>query len=244
LGLWLDPTDSAFYTQASGQIEEWRDKSGSGRNWDQDTANNRPTLFTSSSDVQTATAATINGRQALFFDGVNDRLVATVTARDIVRNVPGATIFAVVVFPNAVNARHDMFAVQRGVNVIRLIVSTNTTGRWLLGVRRENETAAFLSSANNDISAGVAYVVAARVNFVGGGLTLRANGVQRITGTLNSSGGNSEDFDPSVANIGAFGATNFFPGNMGAVLAYRRALSDAEIQTVERGLAAAWGITL
>jgi hypothetical protein len=244
LGLWLDPTNSASYTQASGQIEEWRDKSGNSRDWSQATANNRPTLFTSSSDVQTATAATINGRQALFFDGVNDRLDATATARDIVRNVPGVTIFAVVVFPSAVNARHDMFSVQRGNNALRLIVSTTTTARWQLGARRENETAFLGASANNTITAGVSYVVSARVDYIGGGVLLRANGVSRITGTLNSTGSNSEDFDPFQANIGSFGAGSFFPGNMGSVLAYRRALSDAEIQTVERGLAAAWGITL
>jgi hypothetical protein len=244
LALWLDPTDSTSYTQASGQIEEWRDKSGALRHYDQTTANNRPTLFTSSGDVQTATAAQINGRQAIFFDGVNDLLLGGEAARNIARNVPGLTIFCVLSFTNAPNGRQDIFAIQRAIGSVRFVLNTATSARWSVLVRRETETLLSLTSNNDAITAGVPYVVSVRADFVNLQVSLRANSASQITGTLFGSGGNSEDIDHNRAAIGQQAASLFFSGLLGTVLGYNRALSDLEVQAAERGLAAAWGITL
>jgi hypothetical protein len=61
IALWLDAADTSTVTLNSGFVSEWRDKTV-GSKFVQTTANNRP--------GQT----TINGRNALLFDGSNDTL--------------------------------------------------------------------------------------------------------------------------------------------------------------------------
>lgn len=72
---WYDSSDSSTYDESSGQVVAWRSKVGGTVNTlTQPTAASRPTLFTSSGDVQSSTRATVGGKQAFYFDGVNDRM--------------------------------------------------------------------------------------------------------------------------------------------------------------------------
>lgn len=66
LQLWLDATDSSTVTTVSGNVSEWRDKSGLGRSFAQTTANNRPALE----------ANVFGSLSALKFDGANDSLAS------------------------------------------------------------------------------------------------------------------------------------------------------------------------
>jgi len=65
LQLWLDANDAATITQASGAVSQWNDKSGNTRHFTQATGANQPITGT----------RTINGKNALDFDGTNDALV-------------------------------------------------------------------------------------------------------------------------------------------------------------------------
>jgi len=67
--LWLDASDTATITAASGSVSQWDDKSGNGRNVTQGTAAAQPTTG----------AATLNGLNVLSFDG-GDRLISSVTS--------------------------------------------------------------------------------------------------------------------------------------------------------------------
>lgn len=71
LDLWFDAADSATVTEAGGAgtgVSTWTNKSGlTGRNMTQTTPNNRP-LYT---------AAYLNGKQAVVFDGTDDLLPCT-----------------------------------------------------------------------------------------------------------------------------------------------------------------------
>lgn len=62
---WWDGADSSTLTLVSGVVSQWRDKSGNGFHMDQPTAADRPAL------------STINGVQALDFDGSNDCMLRT-----------------------------------------------------------------------------------------------------------------------------------------------------------------------
>lgn len=66
LQLWLDAADSSTITTSTG-VSEWRDKSLTGSVWAQTTGNNQPATGTQ----------TINGKNVLVFDGVNDSLSAS-----------------------------------------------------------------------------------------------------------------------------------------------------------------------
>jgi hypothetical protein len=67
IGYWLDATDALSITESSGSVSSWRDKSGNGLNFSQDTSNQRPILIL---DINT-------GKPFVRFDGVDDVLRTT-----------------------------------------------------------------------------------------------------------------------------------------------------------------------
>jgi len=67
LQLWLDAADTATITHSAGAVSQWNDKGPAARHHVQATATAKPTTGT----------RTINGRNALDFDGTSDRLTYT-----------------------------------------------------------------------------------------------------------------------------------------------------------------------
>jgi hypothetical protein len=63
----LDANDSSTITTSSGAVTQWVDKSANGYVFSQGTSTQRPTFGTN----------TINGRNVVTFDGVNDSLIST-----------------------------------------------------------------------------------------------------------------------------------------------------------------------
>jgi hypothetical protein len=234
---WYLATDSASYTESSGQISEWRDKSGAGNHLTQTTANNRPTLFESSSDTQNSTRAVINGRQALFFDGVNDRLLTTNT----VTSGQSRTVFAIAKrIDNSTTATVACF----GVTVVQGI------SRWLCRFGRSAELAVGGDSTttNQTVSSLLAWDTAHlscwSQNSSNRNLTYLLNNTSyAITG------------NPPVAQTSFAGLTvgalvagasiiQFMNGVIGELVIYDRELSVSERNTVTRGIAARWGIAV
>jgi hypothetical protein len=64
LALWLDAADASTITLNGSSVSQWNDKSGNNRHFSQSSATWQPAYWT----------AAINGRNALAFDGVNDRI--------------------------------------------------------------------------------------------------------------------------------------------------------------------------
>jgi hypothetical protein len=62
--LWLDAADAATITLNGSTVSQWNDKSGNSRNATQSTATSQPTY----------SIASVNGKNAITFDGVDDRL--------------------------------------------------------------------------------------------------------------------------------------------------------------------------
>ena len=239
LTLWLDAQDSATLVTTSGQVSQWTDKSGAGRTVNQTTANNRPTLFTSSGDAQTTTAATINGKQALFFDGVNDVLVQA--PRNLTRNIGGFTAFFVCEF-NAISGTPGLLF-HTGTNIRQsLYLNSN---EWNVATRRVGaDSLSSQSSSGGTVATGTPYLVRNTVDYQTAAIRLFANGTQRISATAGWGTGTSADEDMSTVNIGLHSAAGYLNGKIGAVLFYQRVLSDSEALAVERDLAGRWGITL
>jgi hypothetical protein len=231
LAIWLDALDEATYTESSGQITEWRSKAGTIK-FEQTTANNRPTLFESSSDVQGATQAVINNRQAFYFDGTNDQLVGSATNGD-----RQWTAFAA--------CRTDNTAATQGVfsrDPSNVVGPVSNRGPQFLrhssaGVM---QSLAFTDSTGPAATAGtLTSGVAAVINAVQTDSTLQAflNGVG---GTAVSATQNSSVTTPRVG--GVLPAAEFWKGTVGEILLYSRALTTAERQKVEGYLAWKWGM--
>jgi hypothetical protein len=243
LALWLDASATGGFTSTSGQVTQWTDLSGNARHFTQTTANNRPTLFTSASDAQTTTPATIGGKQAFFFDGVNDRLAGNVAARNIGRNVGGVSLFAVVQLTSAAANERFVYAALTPQSNYRhgLLFNTGLTIFRLLGQRLDADSAVTRSSASGFFSTGPIYVISALWNNTAATSLAMLNGTTVIASGAHGTAGSTSDTAASQVNIGFTGFGGFWAGLIGSVLIYDRALSDAERATVRSGLAAQWG---
>lgn len=233
LSIWMDALAASTYTESSGQITEWRSRVGSLK-FAQTTANNRPTLFESTSDVQGATAAVINGRQAFYFDGTNDLLIgsAQITGTQY-------TAFAV--------CRSDDVTASRGVFTRDSHNNTTTPTR---GPGFLHHTSAGVAQTFNhgDVVATVATAgtlssgVAAVLHCVQAASTLQMflNGVG---GTASAGSQNSSTTDVAIGcdRSGPF-VSRLWRGTVGEVLLYDRALSAAEQSSVYQHLRSKWGI--
>jgi hypothetical protein len=244
LALWFDATDPSSYTESSGQVSEFSSKGGVSGSLVQNTANNRPTLFTSSGNVQTATPATINGKQAFFYDGVNDRLntASNLGILNTLQDIAGASMFAVwqpTSFPSS--SWGTIYSVMRGPNAIRwdhaLLANGGLQQRVRDSVGNEN------TSSSPLFSLGASYATAAVVSYQNGTVTLLTPSGVIGTGSTSTSGVNSENAADFAHSIGAFnGSTLFFHGLIGEVLMYRRALPAPETQAVFGYLRRKWGV--
>jgi hypothetical protein len=225
LTVWYDTLTPSSYTEASGQISEWRSKVD-GTAVLQSTANNRPTLFESSSDVQGATRAEINGRQAFYFDGTNDNLESTAFYSG-----QQWTAFGVGK-PQSVSGTHGIFSRDQG--------SGDRGPQYLRhnnGVAEsigQSTSAAYVASAgtvtNNTPVILSALQTATQLrmfrNNTGG---TAVNGVQRATTN-------------SFLRVGRATSSGFWLGAIGEVLLWERALSATEQLAVYNYLKARWGL--
>jgi hypothetical protein len=234
---WYLATDSTSYTESSGRISEWRDKSGAGNHVTQTVSNNNmPTLFESSGDTQNTTRAVINGRQALFFDGVNDRLLTTNT----VTSGQSRTVFAVLQRTN--NSTTATVAAFGDT-------STASNQRWLCRVGRDAERAVGGDSvATNQLIGTVlawdtAHVSCWSQNSSTRNLTYLFDNVSyAITGNPPQQQSSFAGLIVGMLQISV--AIQFLNGRLGELVIYDRELSVSERDTVTRGIAKRWGITV
>lgn len=235
---WFDATDSTSYTEVSGQISEWRDKSGVANHITQSTANNRPTLFESSGNVQNATRSAVNGRQSVFFDGVNDLLSTTAT----VTSGQSRTVFAVARrTDNNTGVELGMFG----------STSSNTFTRWLIryGTGASAVIGGDAVATNQTLSAG------AQAGWTSAHISCwsQNSGTRNLSYFLNgaslSVASNPPNTQTSFAgfflgNGRSNTLFNHFSGHVGEVVIYDRELTAGERESVTRGLARKWGVSL
>ena len=233
---WYLATDSTSYTQSSGQISEWRDKSGSGNHVTQTTANNRPTLFESSGNVQGSTQSVINGRQSLFFDGVNDLLQTTNTVTSgqsrtvfaVARRTNNSTVVQLLMFGSTVSNGNVRWLAQYGAGASAAVGSDAiATNQTLSAGAPAGWTSAHISCwSQNGSNRNLSYFLN------GSSLAIAGNPPNAQTDFAGMYIGNGR----SVALF------NHFSGHLGEVLIYNRELTESERSRVTRGLRGRWGI--
>ena len=237
---WFDATDSTSYTESSGQVSEWRDKSGSSNHISQSTANNRPTLFESASDTQNATRSTIGGKQAIFFDGANDILATANT----VTSSQSRTVIAV--------ARRTSNSPAAASTLAALGTSTTTAAnRWLCryGIAGALHVGGDSSTTNQNISSLPSGWTSGHIACWSQTSSNR-NLSYFLNGTSFAITGNPPVTQTAFAGL-TIGATpingsfiQFMNGHIGEILIYDRELSESERSAATRGLASKWGISL
>jgi len=249
--LWLDASDSSTITTVSGNVSEWRDKSGNDRHFEQATSDSRPAL----------TAAGLNGLDVLTFDGTDDRLASTAAASTwafMHNKSSGSTVYAV--FTHSAGDDRDAIVSTEGllsgnigysliaeglstpVNAIRQWVSRGVTG----------SVAVNALSADNMVAASTATLICSIVNQNGPAATapqreartdLVVNGTVQVR-TNNAFGDPSTAAPTANMSIGSNGpGTGAFLGGFIAELIIRTGLNGTtDRQLVEGYLAHKWGL--
>lgn len=226
LANWWDAADSSTVTLNGTTVQSWSNRS-SGPALAQETAGAQPTY----------TAAGVNGRNVLTFDG-GDVLSASasygtqlstifmVFRENLASNFGGFLAFTPASGND--NSNNNAILVESALNESLIVVQRSTSG----------QLASFLGSGVLPLS-----VMTVRAQAVG--LLLRTNGTVRQNNTGNSTSGTST----GVVLGGRFqsGAiSGSFRANMTVceILHYTASLSDAEIARIERYLGQKWGITV
>jgi hypothetical protein len=225
LANWWDAADSSTVTLNGTTVQSWGNKSG-GPALAQGTAGAQPTY----------TAAGVNGRNVLTFDG-GDVLTATASYSTL-----NTTVFIVVRENTAVGfsgifAFHPATGSDNGTANGLLLETQETVNRYIR-LERNLPTADYLGSGTLPLS-----VVTARGS--SSGLLLRTNGVERSNNTGNTTGGTSTGIlIGGRFQSSAVSASFRSQMTLCEILHYSAALSDSQIATVERYLGRKWGITV
>lgn len=210
LALWLDASDSGTITQVAGSVSQWNDKSGNGRNAVQATGAQQP---------QTG-VRTLNGRNVLEFDGVDDSFGVASFAF----SQPITYITAVV--PDRTGSPNDMY-IHDGYNGTRNASIFGGSFQYFAGTALPS---------GGTVVASTPYIIMTEFN--GAGSRLRVNGVTQATGDPGGDGISSL----RIGARGAGGANSPWDGVIAEFLAYNRILTTAEKNQIGQYLSAEWGV--
>jgi hypothetical protein len=247
--LWLDAADASTVTTVSGNVSQWNDKSGNGRNAAQGTAGSRPAY----------TSAGQNGLNTISFDGSSDRLslasgLSLGTAH---------SIFVVAKNSATITAASSFQAILTGGSWAS---PSTTTSELLIGSgsltgNMTNERISSLALANSgfqnqpdlygygktnaDVSGP--FILGSSFTATGNAFVGRLNGANDLT-TASSAGGYSSTSTryPTIVQHIGFRENNdtaFWSGDINEIIITPTYLSSANTERIEGYLAHKWGLT-
>lgn len=206
-------------------VGTWRDLSGNARHVKAAADSNRPTIATSAQ----------NGWPALAFDGSDDYLQVTFS------QTQPCSVFVV--------ASHDVNATPNGANYY--VADDTASANYQMIRFRGNNTAVRLDSNYSmyDISAAPAKNTTAIISVLYNGTTSVANSNLWLNGAAKGPANGGALLTISGVRLGAGGGTltGYLHGRILEVLVFKpsgRTMTDTERQYIERGLGAAYGITV
>lgn len=209
LALWLDADDASTLTLSGSVVDEWRDKSGNGRD------------FTGSGSARpTVVSAAYNGRDVIQFDGVND--VLALPSDSLGRNVGGYSVYAVYKFNAAPATQQVVFFVTTSVSNARMLLDAGVTpDRDRYAARRLDAGSAASVTASSAPSTSVYEVRAFTFDCGTGNLDAYLNGSLVGSNSIGGSG-NSTDGDTNGSFIGGNGLslTVYAAMNITEILVY------------------------
>jgi len=212
-----DFSDTSSITSSSNLVSVVRDENGS-NTLTQATGANQPTT----------NARTINGKNALLFNGTSSRLV-----------IPSN------LFPEQTNGGLTMLVVAKSDLALTeqyLIGSTNAPRTYLTVTAAGNAASSISSSAvkNSGVTVGTdPFIFCVTNDGATDTVKLKVNAQAAVSFSQTNSG------VPSSMILGSTnGGASFWNGVMGAVAFYNRALTDAEVLQLMRYFGNNWGISV
>jgi len=213
---WFDAADAASITSSGGAVSQWNDKASSPNHATQSTAGKKPTTG----------SVTINGLNALAFDG-GDLLT-----------------FALTSVPSAITA----LAVVRTTTTsgIRSILGTQSAGagpfQWRCDGTSNRQTLLSYASSNIGTSAtGLTNNTAAQVTIQFQAATSRSFWLNAAADGTGSTGTSLSGSGGSVIGAQNTGPGEPWIGDIAELIIYHSALSTGDRQSVESYLKTKWG---
>ena len=237
--LWLDAADASTITTVSGAVSQWNDKSGSGRNATQPTSTRRPTY----------SAAFLNSKAVISFDGSDD--ILGFTNRTLASNVNAISYFFVAI-SNAPSSTDYRALIDLNTNAgpdrasVYLRSSTVEAG----GRRLDADSYQFQQAGALTTSACLGSVIfdyssaTLGIGFNGSALSYRSGGFQtagitpNTDSTFTSIGAANDNID--AFTIAANGACDC---RIGEIIAVQSAVTALVREKTEGYLAHKWGLT-
>jgi hypothetical protein len=219
---WWDAQVASSYDIETG-VSEWRDLSGNGNTVTQAVTNDQPTI------------SDINGKTAFQFDGSNDQLAA---ASPILTVTQAGQFSTFVVHRLATGGANLGYFWSNGTANVGFGFLCNQNNAAMFYGTAGTSPALNSSTRANDLPEIIGFTHTNQV------------GQFSINGALDSAITTSSTTGTATSNFlignrpGNTASTAFYPGRLGAVLIYNRALSLAERSRVERWLGQRWGITV
>lgn len=224
---WWDASDLSTLTPSTGvgPFSEWRSKATAATVASQATANNQPTN------------TTINGRNAVLFDGSNDGFDFTGTARTdetwIIAAAQLADQTGTRTLVNDGTSGHGINISRGSVRLLDTSWGDNTEGSARLRVQY---------AANPATPYGPAVVSVVRSAAAGGFVYI--DGTQRSS-AVNGATSFTTSGSVTIAKIGYYNSSTFtLNGWIGEILCWSKALSATERSAAEKYLGKKWGITV
>ena len=213
--LWLDGYDQNSFTFAGNVVSRWNDKSGSNYNG------------TSITGSPIYTAAAINGRNAVAFNGssaINGSNANTGTT---------LTCFAVGIMSNTVEPYGRMFSVLGVGPEDRNADSANVIG-VAAGAQAVFSYRNYAALGQANITYGTAFQACTLFN--------GSTQIMYVNGNAGTSANTTGSFGYTTYSVGQ-GSSSYWKGFIGEIILYSGALSTSNRQTVEGYLAQKWGLT-
>jgi len=245
LALWLDAGDSSSVTLNSGNVSEWRDKSGNGKHYAQSTAASQPAYVASGQNARSVIRT--DGTKHLRRESGGSPLVESL-------NYFGETTQSVFIAWKATSRSfaNYLFWANNNNGTVRLQITGPASGSGSLAqyfIDSGNSTAGRLSTTTSALTFTNSHLIAFRRD--GSSYAAWANGTSVGTATNASAPAFSTSGTASIFtalnNAGGLldGAGAITPGgDLYEIACYSRSLTDSERQAIERYIGAKWGITV
>jgi hypothetical protein len=222
--LWLDAADASTITESNGDVSQWDDKSGNGRNAVQATASKQPSH----------NSTTINSIGVLSFDGVSDQL--DIASQPITGTVD-RSIFAVVRANNYVNGGGGFLALAK--------TKTDEGSTWDLCL--ENNGFYIRVTGNVYFTPAPTGSGAHLLGNTWSGALLHAGVSAYNNGSTLSLAGGSDVSINTSASSAIVGATPlhpnvYFDGDIAEIIVISSVVNSSTRQQIEGYLAHKWGL--
>jgi hypothetical protein len=231
--VWLDAADTLTITESGGNVSQWVDKSSSALTFVQATGISQPTL------------TTVNGLNALSFDGSNDGLKRSSTTT-ITKNITQSTVYAVAKFNSSPSGEKDIFRFDTGTGNARLLIGGGiATGKAFFGGRRLDADSFARVDSTSNVSTTSPQLFIGGADYSNTTATVFINNVLQGTNSSWLTTGATSNTDSVAQSIGFNGGSAaYFDGVICELLLFQTLHTTSERLEVATYLANKWGITL